>query len=463
MCTVLIRIVFFGPALAAVFCLSTPTLRAEDWPEWLGSKRDAVWRERGLLDQFPKDGPKVEWRMPIHNGYAGPAVVGDRVYVMEKERPLDSDGKPAKPTREGIPGKERILCLSAVDGKPIWKDEYDAPYKISYPNGPRVTPLVRDGRVYTLGAVGDLRCLDAAKGDVLWSKNVATEYNQKPPVWGWATHLLLDGDLLYCLVGGEGSAVVAFNKKDGKEVWKALSTKEIGYSPPMMYDLAGKKTLVVWLSETINGLDPEKGTVLWKHAYPEENEVHRPAVNISTVIKDKDRLFLTSFYHGPMMLEIAGEKPQAKVVWQGKSKDPNKPDGLNCVMATPFLKDGCVYGIDGMGALQCYKADSGEKLWETKKVLGEDKAFCGTAFLVQKGDQFILFSDHGDLILAELSPKEYKEISRAHLLEPTQKGFDRDVVWSHPAFARQCVFARNDKEIICVSLAAEKKAEGVKP
>jgi len=443
--------------------LAAPTLRADDWPEWLGPKRDGIWRETGLIDQFPKDGPKVLWRKPIHDGYAGPAVVGDRVYVMERERPLDEDGKPVKPTRAGIPGTERVLCLSAIDGKQIWKDEYDAPYKISYPNGPRVTPLIRDGRVYTLGAVGDLRCLDADKGDVIWSKNVAKEYHQKPPVWGWATHLLLDGDLLYCLVGAEGSAVVAFNKKDGKEVWKALSTKEIGYSPPMIFDLAGKKTLVVWLSESINGLDPAKGTVLWTHAYPEDIEVKRPAVNISTVLRDKDRLFLTSFYHGPMMLEIAGDKPQAKVVWKSKSNDPGKPEGLNCVMGTPALKDGYLYGLGGMGELQCVKADTGEKQWESKKVLGEDKAFCGTAFLIQKGDQFILFNDHGDLILAELTPKEYKEISRAHLLDPTQKGFERDVVWSHPAFARRCVFARNDKEIICVSLAAGKKTEGVKP
>jgi outer membrane protein assembly factor BamB len=455
------RFVLVWPVLAPF--LAAPVLRADDWPQWLGPKRDGIWRENGLLNEFPKDGPTVLWRQPIHDGYAGPAVVGDRVYVMEKERPLDEDGKPARPTRAGIPGKERVLCLSATDGKQIWKDEYDAPYKISYPNGPRVTPLVRDGRVYTLGAVGDLRCLDAKKGDVIWSKNLMKEYNQNAPVWGWATHLLLDGDLLYCLVGGEGSAVVAFNKNDGKEAWKELTTKEIGYSPPMIFDLAGKKTLVVWLSESINGLDPANGKLLWTHAYPEKVEVKRPAVNISTVRREKDRLFLTSFYHGPMMLEIAGDKPEAKVVWKSKSDNPNRPEGLNCVMATPALKDGYLYGLDGMGALQCVKAETGEKMWESKKVLGEDKAFCGTAFFIQKGDQFIVFNDHGDLILAELSPKEYKEISRAHLLEPTQKGFDRDVVWSHPAFASKCVFVRNDKEIICVSLAAKKKTEGVKP
>jgi outer membrane protein assembly factor BamB len=442
-----------------VFVCSAGGSRADDWPQWLGPERDGVWREKGLLETFPKSGPKVLWRVPIHDGYGGPAVVGDRVYVMERERPKGEDGEPARVTRAGLPGTERVLCLSATDGKQIWKHEYDCPYKMSYPNGPRATPLIRDGRVYTLGGMGELCCLDADKGSVLWSKNLMKEYKlDKAPVWGWATHPLLDGDLLYCHVGGKGSAVVAFDKNDGKEVWKALTTEEIGYSPPMIYKINGKRTLVSWLSETINGLDPATGDALWSHKYPEDIDVRRPAVNIGTVRVVDNRLFISSFYHGPMMLEItAGEKPEAKVVWKGKSNDPEKPDGLHGVMTTPVIKNGHIYGIGGMGELMCVKADTGEKLWESKGVLGEDKAFCGTAFIIEYGDHYVLFNDHGDLILADLTPKGYKEISRAHLLEPTHEAMKRTVVWSHPAFARKCVFARNDKEIICVSLAAGKE------
>jgi len=126
-------------------------------------------------------------------------------------------------------------------------------------------------------------------------------------------------------------------------------------------------------------------------------------------------------------------------------------------MTTPVIKDGHIYGIGGMGELMCVNADTGQKLWESKEVLGEDKAFCGTAFIIEEGDHYVLFNDHGDLILADLTPKGYKEISRAHLLDPTQEAMKRNVVWSHPAFAHKCVFARNDKEIICVSLAAAKE------
>jgi outer membrane protein assembly factor BamB len=174
-------------------------------------------------------------------------VVGDRVYVMDRERARDAEGKLRRPTRDGIVGNERVLCLRVSDGTLLWKHVYDCPYTISYPSGPRTTPLVRDGRVYTLGAMGDLLCLDAAEGEVIWTKNLMKEYKlEEPPVWGWAAHPLLDGDRLYCLVGGRNSAVVAFDKNNGKEVWKALTTQEIGYSPPMLYEAGGKRQLIVW-------------------------------------------------------------------------------------------------------------------------------------------------------------------------------------------------------------------------
>jgi hypothetical protein len=108
-----------------------------------------------------------------------------------------------------------------------------------------------------------------------------------------------------------------------------------------------------------------------------------------------------------------------------------------------------------MGELRCLKADTGEEVWQTLDVIGGKQADCGTAFLVPQGDRFVLFTDGGDLILAELSPKGYKEVDRARLLEPTHGARGRTVVWSHPAFARKCVFARNDKELVCASLAAE--------
>jgi outer membrane protein assembly factor BamB len=442
--------------LAVAECILVPAGgRALDWPQWLGPNRDGIWRETGLLDRFPVGGPQVLWRTPMGAGYSGPAIAEGRVYVMDRQRARDVAGKPRRPTRDGIPGNERVLCLNAGDGKIIWKHEYDCPYTISYPNGPRTTPLVHQDRVYTLGAMGDLLCLDRLTGKVRWAKNLMKEYRlDGPPVWGWAAHPLLDGDRVYCLVGGAGSAVVAFHKDTGKEIWRALSTEEIGYSPPMIYEIGGKRQLIIWLSDSINGLDPITGKVYWTKPYPADVLPQRPAVNIVTVRRLGDLLFLSTYYHGPMMLKVAAEKPDATVLWRGKSNNVAKPDGLHSLMATPVLKDGYIYGVCANGELRCLKADTGEQLWQTYAATCGKKTDCASAFLVPQGDRFILFNDQGNLILAELSPKGYHEIDRAHILEPVTEARGRHVVWSHPAFAQRCVFVRNDKEMVCVSLAA---------
>lgn len=443
---------------AAAITLAGSSALAMDWPQWLGAKRDGVWRETGLVAAFPSGGPPVLWRVPLGRGYSGPAVADGRVYVMDREPARDAAGKPLRATRQGIPGNERVLCLSAADGKQIWKHEYDCPYQISYPSGPRTTPLVAGGWVYTLGAMGDLYCLDARTGAPRWSKNLRREYQADPPVWGWSASPLLDGDLLYTLAGGEGSAVVALHKDTGKEVWRALTSQEVCYSPPMIYEAGGKRQLFIWLSEALYSLDPATGKVYWTQTYPASGSPERPAVNIATVRRLGDLLFLTSAYHGPMMLKLAADRPAATVLWHGKSRRMDKPDGLHSLMSTPVLKDGYVYGVCAMGELRCLEAATGKELWHTYAATGGQRTDCGTAFLVPQGDRFVLFNDQGDLILAELTPRGYHEISRAHILDGVEAARGRDVVWSHPAFAHRCVFARNDKEMVCVSLADKGKA-----
>jgi len=144
---------------------------ADDWPQWLGPKRDGIWRETGILETFPKNGPKELWRTPIGGGFAGPAVVGDRVYVTD--RVLAEGAKnPDDPFRKAkVEGKERVLCLAARSGKILWTHEHDCTYNISYPAGLRTTTLLSGAKFYTLGAMGDLLCLHADKGKVIWSKN----------------------------------------------------------------------------------------------------------------------------------------------------------------------------------------------------------------------------------------------------------------------------------------------------
>jgi hypothetical protein len=183
------------------------TSRADDWPAWLGPKRDAVWRETGILDKFPAGGPKIRWRKPIGGGYAGPAVADGRVYVTQLAKGAENPKNPF--LRDTVAGTERVVCFNEADGNLLWTHEYPCPYQISYAAGPRTTPTVADGKVYTLGAMGDLFCLDAKTGKALWSKDFKKDYGIKPPTWGWSAHPLLDGDKLICVVGGKGSTAVA--------------------------------------------------------------------------------------------------------------------------------------------------------------------------------------------------------------------------------------------------------------
>src|SRR5262249_7059747 len=161
---------------------------------------------------------------------------------------------------------------------------------LSYPLGPRVTPVVHGGKVYALGAMGHLLCLDADSGKVLWSKHFPTDYKAKLPMWGFAAHPLLDGDKLICLIGGEGSVVVAFNKAPGSDLWRALPAKEPGYCPPIIIDAGGVRQLIIWHPEALNSLDPDTGTLYWSQPFEAKAGLTIPMPRLAG-----DMLLVTSF------------------------------------------------------------------------------------------------------------------------------------------------------------------------
>ena len=154
----------FLPALAT-------SIHAENWPQWLGAQRDGVWRETGIVETLPTNGFTYRWRTPIGGGYSGPAVANGRVYLMDRQLATGTTNPANAFARGTIPGAERVLCLNEADGKIVWQHTYECAYTVSYASGPRVTPAVHDGKVYTLGSEGNLLCLDAAKGTVLWSRD----------------------------------------------------------------------------------------------------------------------------------------------------------------------------------------------------------------------------------------------------------------------------------------------------
>lgn len=429
--------------------LLTAALHADDWPQWLGPQRDSVWRESGIIDTFPSGGPPILWRVKIGGGYTGPAVADGKVYLMDRQV-ADKTSIPGNAFARGlIPGTERVFCLDAKSGSLIWEHRYDCTYTMSYSTGPRCTPLVSGGKVWTLGAEGNLLCLDAASGKVLWSHDFKSEYGAKTPMWGFSGHPLLDGQRLLCLCGGPGSVAVAFDKDTGKELWRALDAREPGYGSPIMIEAGGTRQLILWHPQAVNSLDPATGKVFW--SYPWDV---RFGLTVPTPRLAGDRLFFTSFYTSSKCFKLDATKPEATLLWEGKSFSEKNTDTLHSLISTPFIENGHIYGLCSYGQLRCLKLETGERLWESMAATtGGPLVRWANAFIIKNADRFFLANEQGDLIIAKLSPKGYEEISRATLLKPTTTDPRRPVVWSHPAFASKCVFMRNDEEIICASLA----------
>lgn len=431
-----------GQYLILAMCVLIPAIAA-DWPEWRGAGRRGIWNESGILDTFPEKGLTASWRTPIHAGFAGPAVAAGHVFVTDFER------------SNGSKGTERALCLDEKSGKILWTRAWDADYgRMSYGFGPRATPTVDGDRVYIVGASGTLLCLETQTGNVIWQKDYAKDYGMQMPVWGVTSAALVDGDRLIAIVGGQPDAkVMAFDKMTGKEIWRALpSDSEQGYCQPVIFDVGGIRQLIVWHPTAVVSLDPATGNVYWQQPF----KVNM-GMTLATPVFSGSHLLVSSFYNGSMLLDLVGK--EARLIWKGKSNSEIDTDGLHAVINTPVIDGDYLYGICSYGQFRCLSLKTGERVWETTEVTKE-KARWASGLIVRQGDRYFINNDRGELIIAKLSPHGYQEISRTQLIKPTTNPGNRRelgaVNWSHPAYANRCIFARNDEEIISVSLQKQR-------
>jgi outer membrane protein assembly factor BamB len=430
--------------------LAPAPLGADDWPQWMGPQRDGLWRESGLLDAFPERGAKVLWRLPAGPGYAGPAVASGRVFFLERE------ARPTPDTSKGILGIERLRCLDAATGRAMWQREWDAAYSIDYSCGPRATPTVHDGLVYALGAEGHLACVRADDGGLVWQRDLKRDFRCSAPTWGFAGHPLVYQELLLCLVGGTGSTCVALDRKSGKEVWRALSSKQAGYCPPTLIDNHGKPEIILWHGEAINALDPATGKVHW--TMPRDTLY---GVSMAMPRQVGTDLLISCFWWGSKMLRLKADHSLPEVVWETERESDRRTTHLNALMCTPLVHAGHIYGVCSYGQLRCLDWATGTRKWETfAATTGAGEDLYGHAFLTrlagqgEPGNRFIIFNEKGELILARLTPEKYHLISRSKIVEPDCPDLtQRRVVWMHPAYADKKAFVKNNREIVCVDLA----------
>ncbi len=415
---------------------SSSAVYSQDWQDWRGTNRDGTWNETGIIEQFDSDTIKKKWSVEIGSGYSGPTVSNGKVYVTDLQ---------TKPNQT-----EGVLCFDEQTGGKIWEFRYDCIYEgVGYPAGPRASVVINDGKAYSLGTMGNLFCFNAETGKVLWQKDLNKEYEINMPIWGIAaTPLIVDDKIIVHVSGSKNGCVVAFNKNTGNEIWRNLDDRA-GYSAPILIEKNGVKVVVNWTEHSLSGLNPESGEVLWRFPWKTGS-----GMSIATPVLYDDHIFVSAFYSGSLLVKLGNDYTTAEKVWQRSGESERKTDALHCVINTPVIIDDFIYGVDSYGELRCLEFSTGDRIWEDQTAVKRNR--WANIHFVQNRDKIWMFNELGELIISELSPNGFNEISRAKLIEPSKKQHPRGVVWTHPAFANKHIFVRNDKVLVCADLRKNK-------
>lgn len=434
--------------LIVLLAIVSGSSAADDWPQWMGPSRDGTYNESGIVDSIDGDGLPIKWRVEVHGGYSGPAVVGGRVYLMDYRRTkgefVEQPG--ARPELEGF---ERVVCFDAATGEQVWQHEYECRYQISYPAGPRVTPTVTDGLVVSLGAQGDLIVLSADSGEVKWQRNLANDFAVEVPVWGFAAHPLVTDSMVITMVGGRDQSVVAFDRSSGEVKWKSLSSRDAGYCPPSLIHAGGVDQLLVWHPQAVASLNPKDGSVHWTVPLAPDY-----GMSIARPQRLGDHLFVSGIKNKNLMLKLDSDRPTVTELWAGTPKT-----SMSVSTMTPLMHDGLIFGCDeDLGAVVAARISDGERLWQTYDPVrpGNRRPLsAGNAFITRHvpSGRYLLFGEDGHLTIATMNADGFQSHGQMKVLDATQSAFGRKVIWSHPAYADRTAFIRNDKELVAVDLA----------
>jgi outer membrane protein assembly factor BamB len=409
--------------IVAAASFATP-LSAADWAQWRGPQRNGISEEKGLLKQWPQEGPRLVWRKEeLGDGYSTPAVVAGRLYVLGNKG-MDN---------------EYVQALDVNDGSALWP----APTTIGkvgnpdqnppYP-GARSTPIVDDSTLYVLGSDGDLVSLDAQTGKPKWKKNLRTDFGGKPGEWAYAESPLIDDDMLVCTPGGSQATIVALNKNNGEVIWQSAipGGEDAAYSSAVISNAAGVKQYVQFLGKGLVGLDAKTGKLLWRY----DRTAKGSPANIPTPLVFDDYVYSASGRGGGGLVEIKPENGGLGV--EELYFDSSLPKAIG---GTVRVGD-YIYGASD--ALMCIELLSGEVKWKDRSI--------GAASIVYADGNLYLHGENGQVALVEATPEAYREKGR--FAPPDQPDRGKSKAWAYPVVAAGKLYIFDYGTLWCYDVSA---------
>jgi outer membrane protein assembly factor BamB len=388
--------------------------QAGDWPQWRGPNRDGISKETGLLKQWPKEGPPLVWKTKgAGGGYSSFAIANGRLFTM------------------GLRGeREFIIAFDVANGKEAWSTPHGKAFHNDRGDGPRGTPTVDGERLYALGGSGDLSCLEASTGRIVWTMNVLQKFGGSNTNWGISESPLVIDEKVLVNAGGPGASIVALNKKDGALIWKSQSD-EPGYSSAISVEAGGIKQVVFFTSSRAVGLDLSNGRLLWEYPRPSNN-----TANVATPVARGNRVFISSDYGtGGGLVEIKsdGKDVTAREVYFTKEM---RNHHSSSVLVGDYL-----YGFSS-SILTAMRFDTGEIVWRDRSV--------GKGSLIYADGNLYCLSENGVVGLVEATPTAYREKGRFQIPQESLP------TWTHPVVAGGRLYLRDQDTIYAFDIREKK-------
>lgn len=406
-------------ALAVLIAAATNSpSAADDWPQFLGKYRTGVSSEKGLLNAFESDGPKIVWRTPLGVGMSSVVISDGRAYTLFQDEE-----------------QQYLVALNAADGNEVWRSPIAPVYENAMGNGPRATPTVMGDQVFAFSGEGILSAFQAKDGKGLWTVNVTESLDGTPSEYGMSCSPMVADNYVIIHAGTDSAAVAAYDRVTGKPVWKAGQGKA-GYSSPVLMTIAEKNQVISLTAAGVFSIDPATGSVFWDFPFQTEyncNTACPVQIDSNTV------LISAGENHGSVLLKItsSGKELKASEIWSSTGKDSQ----LRAEWQTPVIHDGHLYGLDNNGSagpitnLVCIRLKDQKTMWQ--------KARFGKSNLILADDKLFMTTMNGEVIIVEASPAGFQELGRATIMETTRQA---------PTLANGHLFVRDDREVLCIDV-----------